>query len=194
MVSTQHRPSWRGHFTHTAKSSTKKLGVLFICRKFPPMNSCPDYTKDYSYPRMEHSSHIWVGSLSIWLLGRVTSKAITLINSLVWPQNLTRLPCAARYFFGFWAQELDACVSMLQAEPSDTQQSKSLRHTITVLPLVTQGWAVGVHFFPYTANLGIIYLLMAFLTAKTCPLKAEFPLSPKLLDDFSSPLLTSPYL
>jgi len=74
--------SWKPHITMIAKSASKKLGALFRLRRHFNSHQLLQIFKTSIRPCMEYCSHVWGGSSATFLLDRIQSKAIRLINSL----------------------------------------------------------------------------------------------------------------
>ena len=72
--------SWRDHIVQIAKSTSKKLGVLFWCKQY--FNSAQLFKLYTGFIRLclEYCSHIWGSSPFTSLLDRAESKAIRLIG------------------------------------------------------------------------------------------------------------------
>ena len=64
-----------------AQSASKKLGVLFRCRRFFYSEQLLQLYKGLIHPSMEYCSHIWGGSSSTYLLDKIKSKVIRIISS-----------------------------------------------------------------------------------------------------------------
>ena len=107
--------SWRDHIVQIAKSATRKLGVLFRCRRYFSSDQLLKLYVGLIRPCLEYCSHIWGGSPSASILDRIEAKAIRLINnqaltSSLDPLSLRRkvasLSLFYRYYFGRCSAEL----------------------------------------------------------------------------------------
>ena len=72
--------SWRDHIVQTAKSASKKLGVLFRCKQYFNAAQLFKLYIGFIRPCLEYCSHIWGSSPYTSLLDRIESKAIRLIG------------------------------------------------------------------------------------------------------------------
>ena len=75
--------SWRDHIVQIAKSATRKLGVLFRCRRYFSSDQLLKLYVGLIRPCLEYCSHIWGGSPSASILDRIEAKAIRLINKRI---------------------------------------------------------------------------------------------------------------
>ena len=126
--------SWRNHIVQIAKSASKKLGVLFRCKKFfTPAQLLKLYT-GLIRPSLEYCSHIWGASSYTSLLDRVESKAFRLINdptltstldSLTLRRKVASLSLFYRYYHGRCSRELAECVPPPLGRPRGTRQATS---------------------------------------------------------------------
>ena len=147
---------------------------------------------------MEYCSHIWGGSSATYLLDRIESNVIELVNSpnltsKLDPLKLRRivgsLSLFYRYYFGLCSQELAACVPPPLARPRNTRQATT--SPTTVWPLETQRWAVTKFVSsPPLPNSGTLHPLTSSETLITFPFsKSRFFTSSKTLRLFSLSLL-----
>ena len=124
--------SWRSHIIQIAKSASKKLGVLFRCRKFFTSAQLFKLYIGLIRPCLEYCSHIWGSSPAVFLLDRVQSKAIRLINdhsltssldSLSLRREVASLSLFYRYYFGHCSAELRDRVPRPLRRPRCTRQA-----------------------------------------------------------------------
>ena len=127
--------SWREHITNIAKSASKKLGVLFRCKKYFTSEQLLKIYKGLNRPRLEYCSHVWGASSYTYLLDRVESKAIRLIgdasvtsslDSLSLRRKVASLSLFYRYYFGRCSDELAGCIPPPLARPRNTRQAASM--------------------------------------------------------------------
>ena len=153
--------SWRQHISEIAKSASKKLGVLFRCRKYFSSEQLLQLYVGLIRPCMEYCSHIWGGSPFTALLDRVESKAFRLINNpnltssldpLSLRRNVSSLSLFYRYFFGRCSVELAGCVPPPLARPRNTRQASS-SHNYCVEVVNARVNRYNDCFFPSTSKL-----------------------------------------
>ena len=124
-------------------SSSKNLGVLFRCKQY--FNSALLFKLYTGFIRssLEYCSYIWGSSSYTFLLDRVESKAIRLIDdpsltSTLDPLSLRRkaasLSLFYRYYFGHCSDELPACISPPMAWPRSTRQA-TIAHNYSRVPI-----------------------------------------------------------
>jgi len=118
----------------------------------------PTRFKGLICPCMEYCSHIWGGSSSSYLLDRIESKVIRLVNSTNVTSKLElcrivgSLSLFYRYYFGFCSQELAACVPPPLARSRNTGQATT-SHDYCVAIGNSRVGRYDVCFFPSTAKL-----------------------------------------
>ena len=124
--------SWKAHIDQIAKSASKKLGVLFRCRKYFSSDQLFKLYIGLIRPCLEYCSHIWGGSSSASVLDRIESKAIRLINDRNLTDPLDPLPLRRkvaslslfyRYYFGHCSSELYDRVPQPLPRPRCTRQA-----------------------------------------------------------------------
>ena len=124
--------SWRDHIVQTAKSASKKLGVLFLCKQYFNSAQLLKLYTGFIRPCLEYCSHIWGSSPYTSLLDRIEPKAIRLIGdpsltSTLDPLSLRRkvasLSLFYRYYFGHCSEELAACIPPPMARPHSTRKA-----------------------------------------------------------------------
>ena len=153
--------SWRNHIIQITKSASKKLGVLFRCRKFFSSIQLFKLYTGLIRPCLEYCSHVWGSSPSVSLLDRVESKAIRLINdhtltSSLDPLSLRRkvssLSLYYRYYFGHCSSELLERIPQSLRRPRSTRQAAfSHRYSVELCnPRIDR---YGDCFFPSTSRL-----------------------------------------
>ena len=132
--------SWRDHIVQIAKSASKKLWVLFLCKQY--FNSAQLFKLYISviHPCLEYCSHIWGSFLYTSLLDRVESKAIRLIgdpslnstlDSLSLRRKVVSLSLFYHYYFGHCSDEVAPCIPPPIARPHSTWQA-SFAHNYCV--------------------------------------------------------------
>ena len=145
-----------------AKSASKKLGVLFRCWRFFSSEQLLQLHKGLICPCIEYCSHIWGGSSSTYLLDRIASKIIRLVNSsnmttkldsLKLRHKVDSLSLFYRYYFSFCSQELAACVPPPLARPRNTRQATTSHDYCVAIDNSRVGSYDVCCFFPSTANL-----------------------------------------
>lgn len=77
--------SLNAHITQIAKSTSKKMGILFCCWRFISSEKLLHLYKLLIYPGMKCYTHIWGSFNAANLLNRIKSKVLQCMNSL----NLT---------------------------------------------------------------------------------------------------------
>ena len=124
--------SWRDHIVQIAKSASKKLEVLFLCKQYFNSAQLFKLYTDFICPCLEYCSHICGSSPYTSLLDRVESKAIHLIGDpsltltldpLSHRRKGASLSLFYRYYCGHCSDELAACISPPMAQPLSTQQA-----------------------------------------------------------------------
>ena len=153
--------SWRNHIIQITKSASKKLGVLFRCKKFFSSVQLFKLYIGLIRPCLEYCSHVWGSSPSVSLLDRVESKAIRLINdhaltSSLDPLSLRRkvasLSLYYRYYFGHCSSELFERIPQSLRRPRSTRQA-ALSHRYSVELCNPRIDRYGDCFFPSTSKL-----------------------------------------
>ena len=153
--------SWKDHIVQIAKSASKKLGVLFRCRKFFNSFQLFKLYTGFIRPCLEYCSHIWGASPYVALLDRIESKAVRLINdpiltSSLDPLSLRRkvasLSLFYRYYFQHCSAELKDRVPPPLRRPRDTRQATS-SHRFSVEVCNPRIGRYGACFFPSTSKL-----------------------------------------
>ena len=105
------------HIYSLAKQTSQKLGFLAIARGFFSSSHLLSIYKSQIRPSLEYCCHVWGGAQksTLWLLDKVQSKAIRLINNLNLTKSLQRLShrplvrdlsIFCRYFHGHCSQEI----------------------------------------------------------------------------------------
>ena len=132
--------SWRDHFVQIAKSASKKLGVLFLCKQYFNSAQLVKLYNGFIHPCLEYCCHIWGSSPYTSLLDRVESKAICLIDDPSLTSFLDHLSLRRKvaslslfycYYFGHCFDELGACIPPPVARPRSTRQA-SFAHNFFV--------------------------------------------------------------
>ena len=169
--------SWRDHIVQIAKSSSKKLGVLFRCKQY--FNSAQLFKLHTGYicACLEYCSYIWGSSPYTSLLYRVESKAIHLIGD---PSlTLTLDPLSLRhkvaslslfycYYFGHCSDELAACIPPPITRPRSTRQATFAHNYCVELSNVRiNRFSDG--FFPSTSRLWTSLPSSVFLASFNLP-------------------------
>ena len=153
--------SWKAHIDQIAKSASKKLGVLFRCRRYFSSEQLFKLYIGLIRPCLEYCSHIWGGSSSATILDRVESKAIRLINSKELTDPLDPLPLRRkvaslslfyRYYFGHCSSELMGRVPQTLPRPRTTRQAVD-SHRYSVELCNTRIERYSNCFFPSTSRL-----------------------------------------
>ena len=124
--------SWKAHIDQIAKSASRKLGVLFRCRRYFSSDQLLKLYIGLIRPCLEYCSHIWGGSSSACILDRVELKAFRLINNKDLTDPLDPLPLRRkvaslslfyRYYFGHCSSELKDRVPHPLPRPRCTRQA-----------------------------------------------------------------------
>ena len=153
--------SWRHHIIGLARSASRKLGILYRCRAYFSSPQLLQIYKGLIRPCMEYCSHIWGGSTSTYILDRVESKAIRLINeptltssldSLSLRRKVASLSLFYRYYFGRCSAELSDCVPPPLRRPRSTRQALASHKYCVELGNPRLGCYSG-SFFPSTSRL-----------------------------------------
>ena len=153
--------SWRNHIIQITKSATKKLGVLFRCRKYFSSIQLFKLYVGLIRPCLEYCSHIWGSSSFVSLLDRVESKAIRLINdpSLTTPldplslrRKVACLSLYYRYYFGHCSSELLDRIPQPLRRPRCTRQA-AVSHRYSVELCNPRIGRYNDCFFPSTSRL-----------------------------------------
>ena len=153
--------SWKSHIIQIAKSASKKLGVLFRCRKYFTSIQLFKLYIGLIRPCLEYCSHIWGSSPSVYLLDRVESKAIRLINdssltssldSLSLRRKVASLSLFYRYYFGRCSAELKDRVPRPLRRPRCTRQA-AVSHRYSVDLCNPRIGRYSDCFFPSTSRL-----------------------------------------
>ena len=114
--------SWRNHIEFIAKSTSKKLGVLFRCRSFFSSSELLRLYVGLIRPCLEYCTHVWGGSPFTRILDRMEAKAFRLINN-------TRLTSFLTIFysinFGHCSLELRFIIPPSLPRPRSTRQAAS---------------------------------------------------------------------
>ena len=132
--------SWKAHIDQIAKSASRKLGVLFRCRRYFSSEQMLKLYVGLIRPCLEYCSHVWGGSSSACILDRVESKAFRLINNKDLTDPLDPLPLRRkvaslslfyRYYFGHCSSELKDRVP----QPLPRPQCATQKHLHVTLQL-----------------------------------------------------------
>ena len=124
--------SWKAHTDQIAKSASRKLGVLFRCRRYFSSDQLLKLYIGLIRPCLEYCSHIWGGSNYASVLDRVESKAIRLINNknltdpldpLSLRRKVVSLSLFYRYYFSHCSSEISDRVPQPLPRPRCTRQA-----------------------------------------------------------------------
>ena len=153
--------SWQSHISTIAKSASKKLGILFRCRRYFSPEQLLQLYKGLIRPCMEYCSHVWGNSPCTRLLDRVEAKAVRLINSphltsklepLSVRRQVASLSLFYKYYFGHCSRELIGCIPPPLPRPRNTRQAVSC-HQYCVKVDNSRIARYDVCFFPSTSKL-----------------------------------------
>ena len=153
--------SWQAHISTIAKSASKKLGILYRCRRYFSSEQLFQLYKGLIRPCIEYCSHVWGNSPCTRLLDRVESKAVRLIGSphitsKLEPLSLRRqvasLSLFYKYYFGNCSRELSGCVPPPLPRPRNTRQAVSC-HQYCVKIDNSRIARYDVCFFPSTSKI-----------------------------------------
>ena len=124
--------SWKNHIEGLVKSASKKLGILFRCRRYFSSQELLQLYVGLIRPCLEYCSHVWGGSYYTYLLDRVEAKAFRLINdptltssldSLSLRRGVASLTIFYKIYFGHCSFELSQIVPPPLRRPRNTRQS-----------------------------------------------------------------------
>ena len=153
--------SWRNHIVQIAKSASKKLGILFWCKRYFNSAQLFKLYTGFIHPCLEYCSHIWGSSPYTSLLNKVESKAIHLIGDPSLTSTLDTLSLRHKvaslflfyhYYFGHCSDELAACILPPMAQPLSTWQASFAHNSYVELSNARINWFIN-GFFPSTSRL-----------------------------------------
>ena len=130
---------WQFHISTFAKSTSKKLGVLWRLHPFFSPSHLLTLYRGLIRPCMEYGSHVWGSSTHTVLLSRVESKAFRLINSppltgcldsLGHRRNVASLSLFYCFFHADCSSELTNSMPPSLARPRCTRLSTSHPYSV----------------------------------------------------------------
>ena len=108
---------WRDHIVQTAKSATRKWGVLFRCKQNFNFAQLFKLYIGFIRPCLEYCCHIWGSSPYTSLLDRVESKAICLIGDPSLTPTLDLCLFAARWLVFLFSITITLVTALMNWPP-----------------------------------------------------------------------------